>query len=100
MSMKRTKASGGKRAPSSRELARSPLFSTAKTADPKFNWKEHVGSAPDSAFVPYAMVTKYERGALVSHPKFGRGIVTSVEDRRVDVLFEEGAKKLSHDTAD
>jgi hypothetical protein len=98
MSMKRTK-SAGKRGPSSRELAKSPLFSTKKD-EPKFSWKEHVGSAPDNAFVPYALSTKFDRGALISHAKFGRGIVTAVDDKRIEVAFEDGAKKLGHDTQD
>lgn len=96
--MKRSKTAS-KRAPSSRELAKSPLFANKKD-EPKHNWKEQVGGAPDNAFVPYALATKYERGALISHSKFGRGIVTAVDDRRIEVLFEEGAKKLGHDTPD
>jgi hypothetical protein len=99
MSMKRSK-SASKRAPSNRELAKSPLFSTKKDAEPKFNWKEHVGNAPDSAFLPYALSTKYERGALINHSKFGKGVVTAVDDKRIEVTFEEGPKKLGHDTQD
>lgn len=97
--MKRSK-SATKRAPSNRELQKSPLFATKKNEDPKVTWKADVGDAPENAFVPYAMSTKYDRGALISHPKFGKGIVSSVEDRRIEVLFEDGAKKLGHDTPD
>ncbi|MCC6808887.1 MAG: hypothetical protein IT381_15780 [Deltaproteobacteria bacterium] len=99
MSMKRSKATS-KRAPSNRELARSPLFATGKKDEPKFNWKDSVGNAPENAFVPYALSTKYDRGALISHAKFGRGVVTAVDEKRIEVMFEEGAKKLGHDTAD
>ncbi len=95
--MKRTKQYA-RRGPSSREMAHSPLFSTKKDDGQKFSWKEHVQGAPEDAFVDYALATRYERGALLRHPKFGRGIVVGVEDKRIDVLFEEGSKKLGHDT--
>jgi hypothetical protein len=98
MSMKRTKSSGAKRGPSNREMAHSPLFSPKKDDAPKFTWKEHVGGATEDAFSGYALATKYDRGTLLEHPKFGRGIVTLVEGKRIDVLFEDGAKKLAHDT--
>ena len=95
--MKRTKQYS-RRGPSSREMAHSPLFSAKKEDAPKFTWKEHVAGAADDAFTDYALATRYERGALIRHPKFGRGIVAAVEDKRIDVLFEEGTKKLGHDT--
>ncbi len=47
-------------------------------------------------FSPYATTTKFAKGALVSHSKFGKGLVVSVEGSRIEVLFEDGVKKLGH----
>jgi hypothetical protein len=80
-------------------MEQSPLFATKKD-ETKWSWKEHVSGQPDSAFVAYSMATTYQRGALISHSKFGRGVVTNVEDTRIEVLFEEGTKKLGHATPD
>lgn len=95
MSTKRTKSSS-KRGPSNREMARSPLFATKKDDSPKFSYKEHVLGAQDADFVAYNTSSKYERGALISHAKFGRGVVTNAEESRIEVLFEDGSKKLGH----
>ncbi|MEZ4408665.1 MAG: hypothetical protein R3A52_19660 [Polyangiales bacterium] len=32
----------------------------------------------------------------MAHPKFGKGLVVAVDGGRIDVLFEEGVKKLVH----
>jgi hypothetical protein len=50
----------------------------------------------DSDFTPYAMTSRFAKGTLLSHSKFGRGVVVGVEGPRVEVLFEDGAKKLGH----
>ena len=36
------------------------------------------------------------KGQLITHPKFGKGVVTDVEPSRVEILFQEGKKKLGH----
>lgn len=67
-----------------------------KPADPELSWAEHMAGKDDGAFVPYALTSKYEKGALIQHPKFGKGMVTGVEGSKVEVSFEEGTKKLGH----
>lgn len=42
----------------------------------------------------YSPGAKFEVGALVEHVKFGVGIVTGIEPNRVEILFEEGPRKL------
>lgn len=59
-------------------------------------WAESMADKPDNAFKPYAMSATFARNDLVLHPKFGKGIVTLVDGNRVEVLFEEGSKKLTH----
>ena len=94
MSIKRTKqASYGSR---NRDYPDDGPFGAAKPSEPTKTWAEHMEGKADDAFVPYALATKFEKGALISHPKFGKGIVVNVEGPRIEVLFEEGAKKLGH----
>ena len=49
------------------------------------------GKGPPTKYQPSA---KYELGSLVEHAKFGLGVVTSIESNRVELLFEDGARKL------
>ena len=48
---------------------------------------------PDRA-IPYDMNAKYRTNALILHPIFGLGIVQIVQPNKVDVLFQEGKKRL------
>ena len=68
----------------------------SKTDEPEKTWADLVAGKADDAFVPYAMTTKFSRGALLLHPKFGKGAVVNVESGRIEVLFEDGGKKLGH----
>jgi hypothetical protein len=67
-----------------------------KSAEPEKTWEEHMAGQPDEAFLPYSLNARFERGALIQHPKFGRGVVLVVEGSKVEVLFAEGKKKLGH----
>ena len=64
--------------------------------EPEKPWEEQIAGQPDDAFVPYALTRHFGKGALIQHAKFGRGVVTAVEDKRVEVLFADGKKKLGH----
>ena len=68
----------------------------AKPATPEKTWEESVEGKPDPDFVLYAMSERFTKGQLVLHPKFGKGIVMEVEAARVEILFQEGKKKLGH----
>jgi hypothetical protein len=92
MSMKRSRRAG---TPSKASQAEGPLAFASMVAPPP-SWPDLVAGKPDDAFKPYAMTTAYARNDLVLHPKFGKGIVTLVEGSRVEILFEEGPKKLGH----
>ena len=56
-------------------------------------WKRLVDAAGGPAR-KYAADAKVAAGALVEHPKFGVGVVMSVEPNRANILFESGARKL------
>ncbi len=42
------------------------------------------------------MTARFTRGQILVHPKFGKGVVVGVEGQRIEVLFEDGTKKLGH----
>ena len=65
-------------------------------APPPVTWTDAVEGKDEGAFKPYGVATSYKRDDLVVHPKFGKGVVTMVEGNRVEILFQDGAKKLAH----
>jgi hypothetical protein len=67
----------------------------AKPPEPEPEWSV-VESKPDEAFVPFAMSTRFSKGDFILHPKFGKGLVLLVEGTRIEVLFQDGKKKLGH----
>ena len=71
----------------------------AKPKTPEKTWEEAVEGKPDVDFIPYVMTEKLTKGQLVLHSKFGKGIVMEVETARVEILFQEGKKKLGHGQA-
>jgi hypothetical protein len=73
-----------------------PKKKASKDKTPLPSWDELVQSQPDASFIPYAMATKFEKGAFITHPSFGKGMVLAVEGTRIEVLFEGAVKKLVH----
>ena len=67
----------------------------AKPPEPEPTWAE-VEAKPDESFVPFAMSSRYAKGDLIRHPKFGKGLVLGAEPTRIEVLFQDGKKKLGH----
>lgn len=94
MSMKRSKQrSSG----SSRHAGDDESSAWGKPAEPEPTWAE-VESKPEGSFVPFALSSRYAKGDLIAHPKFGKGLVLGVEGPRIEVLFQDGKKKLGHAT--
>ena len=71
-------------------------FFGPKTPEKKWDWEKDVSTQPDDAFAAYAPTNRYAKEAFVTHPKFGKGVVIGVDEGRVEVLFQDGAKKLAH----
>ena len=92
MSMKRSKQKSASGPRSAGDIA--SVF--IKPPEPEKTWDEVVGGRPDEAFVPYSFKSRYAKDALIAHPKFGKGLVLSVEGTHVEVLFSDGKKKLGH----
>lgn len=91
--MKRSKQAGGARRTGGGDDVQ---FGFMKPPEPEKTWEEHVSDQPDDAFAPYSLKSRYAKGALINHAKFGRGAVVKVEGSHVEVLFQEGRKKLGH----
>ena len=91
MSMKRTKQRTFSKAGAGEE---DDYFK--KPTEPEKTWEQHVEGKDDSAFAPYAMTNRYDKGALIMHSKFGKGVVVDVDATSVQVLFQDGPRKLGH----
>jgi hypothetical protein len=70
----------------------------AKPPEPEPPWAEIEGK-PDDSFVPFVLSSRYAKGDLIRHPKFGKGLVTAADATRIEVLFQDGKKKLGHSVA-
>jgi hypothetical protein len=90
MSIKRSK----QRSFSSREQEEAATGLGAKKVEPVKVWADETAGKDDAAFAPYAPSGRFAKGALVLHSKFGKGLVVAVEGTRLEVLFEDGIKKL------
>jgi hypothetical protein len=68
----------------------------AKPVEPEKTWDQQTEGKDDDAYAAYSMSARYAKGALISHPKFGKGVVVESEANRVEILFQDGKKKLGH----
>ena len=71
-----------------------------KKATPKISageaWKKAIAGAT-GAGIPYSMTGEFSEGNLIDHPTFGLGVVEEIVDQnKIKVTFEEGAKILIH----
>ena len=92
MSMKRSK---GRTFGAQSEASADDKYFKKKVAVEK-TFDEEMDGKTDDMFAAFSMTTTYEKGALLTHPKFGKGVVTFVEGPRIEVLFADGKKKLGH----
>ncbi len=92
MSMKRSKpvrSFGG----SSAGLSDDP-FTKAPVVEKTFT--ELTDGKEDDSFRPFDLGKRYEKGDLLAHSKFGKGVVTGVEGAKIEVLFADQMRKLGH----
>jgi hypothetical protein len=70
----------------------------AKPAVPQpTEWEVEVAPRDASEAVAYAISGAFERDQLLSHKRFGVGLIQRVmSDKTMDVLFEPGIKTLIH----
>ena len=69
----------------------------AKKAEPTAEelWTAAIATVTGEA-IPYAMEKTYAEGDFIEHEKFGKGVVETAENKRINVIFEESAKLLVH----
>ncbi len=67
-----------------------------KPKEAEKTWEQWTQDVDDAAFRPYVPTEKFEKGVLLAHSKFGKGAVVGVEGNRIEVLFQDGPKKLGH----
>jgi ribosomal protein L44E len=71
---------------------------TTKKADapPEVVWSDAMSTAKGPS-KPYKMSSEFEKGDVIEHPTFGRGIVEElIADNKIKVVFEESGKLLAH----
>lgn len=76
-----------------------PSHSSASAGAATPEWGTAVAGHADAEFTPYAPATTFAVSTLVQHAKFGKGIVVAVDGNKVDILFEQGIRKLLHATS-
>jgi hypothetical protein len=59
-------------------------------------WDGAVEGKSDADFESYSVRNTYVVGSLIIHPKFGKGVVTFVEGKKIEVLFQETSRKFGH----
>ena len=57
-------------------------------------WKGFHNQHKNNKSANYNMKNNYTAQTALSHPTFGWGFILSVNDNRLEVLFQEGRKKL------
>lgn len=67
-----------------------------KAVEKQWDWATQVAGQPDAAFAAYSAKAAFNEAALLLHPVFGKGIVTAVDGKRIEVLFQDGRRKLVH----
>lgn len=69
----------------------------AKSPSPAREWQTNVADRDSKEFVPYSIHATFETGQLVSHPKFGSGLVKeTLAAQKLSILFKDGARTLVH----
>ena len=58
-------------------------------------WMERLNKTTSKS-QPYTITSKFKTGDLIDHTKFGPGIVQSVKDNTIEVVFRHDIKTLIH----
>lgn len=81
-----------RRAPAKRSRARA----AKPKKEPKIvDWATAISDATPDTTRTYSIEDSYKPGEFLKHPKFGLGLVREIRSKtKVEVLFEEGPKRL------
>lgn len=70
-------------------------FLTKRPPEKVWDWEKEIATLPDETFAAYSPKSTFAKAAFVAHSKFGKGVVLGVEQGKVEILFQEGPKKLA-----
>ena len=88
-------AAGGASSASKAHATKKPRASTKRSA--VTDWQQAVAGKERSSFSPYSIGGRFTPQQLISHKKFGDGVVMAlVEDQKINVLFQDGPRILIH----
>lgn len=71
----------------------------AKTAHHNSMFESMKGNIQSAVAVPYNMKISFKEEQVVQHPKFGLGLVRSVQGDKIEVFFEDEVRFLVHGRA-
>src|SRR5512140_2116258 len=91
MSIKRSRDFSRRPTPDYKETSTAP-----KRAERKRSFDRDVAGRTAESALAYGTTYRYAEDDLIGHTVFGRGLVTRVEGDRIEVLFQDGIKKLAH----
>lgn len=81
--------------------SKAPRLSSSKNSKPKSkpaDLARLLQNKDSSKCQNYSIKVRFRAGDLISHVKFGMGVVVEEKDsQKIEVLFEDGAKILVHD---
>lgn len=70
---------------------------TPKASSGAREWQANVADRDSSDFLPYSIHTTFQTGQLVTHPKFGSGLVKeTLASQKLCILFKDGPRTLVH----
>lgn len=95
MSIKRTNPKTDRRASGSNSTGGS-VSATARKKEA--TWHEAMAGKSEAEFVNYTMRGRFTPGTLLRHTTFGKGVVLSVDGRKMEVLFGDSKKLLAMDS--
>ncbi len=59
-------------------------------------WSEQMALKTDAKVAPYVMANSFQAGDIISHPKFGNGIVIKVVGtQKFEAMFEDSIKLMA-----
>lgn len=63
---------------------------------PITRWEDVQGLISEGEKKNYSMKTSFALHNTINHPKFGLGVVTSVQAQSMEVVFQDGTRSLVH----
>lgn len=90
----KTGANGVKKPLTGAAAKRKEQAATAKKNAHSDEYQKLIDSSKESA--NYNMKNKFDLNTKISHPKFGMGVIRSVQTDKIEVIFEDEVRNLVH----